>query len=136
MPPKDKLRGLQPGSTMWLVIHALADGPQTMIELSRATGLSRELVRPHLSIQCKNKRIFVVDYRRDSDGGRTYIRPIYGLNPPAKAPKKPARFDSAEAQRRYRSRRRTLVNSVFALGVPNGEWRITNRRSRACAEVV
>lgn len=122
---KDKLHGLQAGSAMWLIVHALAEhGPMTMIELAKHVGLKPDSIRPPLSIQCKNGRLFVVQYRRDNDGGHTYIRALYGLEPPAKKPTKPARFTCSESTRRYRNKKRVKVNSVFALGTPTAERRL------------
>ena len=111
---KTKLRGLQAGSTMWLIVHQLFEnGPMTARELIAATGCQR--VNPQIATQCQNGRLFLAGYRRDDDGGRTYIRALYDVKPPAKPPTKPRKLNSTERAQRLR-RRQKVVSSVFALG--------------------
>lgn len=112
------------GETVQAVLQALHDiGPMTRNELCKEIGITRGCMGEILTrLSRPGKRpvrprlIYVLDYRYDEEGQRTYPRAIYALgdlpDKPAPSPK-----SGKMKQRAYSARRRAQrVNSVFAIG--------------------
>lgn len=107
---------------VWGVITAKVEaalernGPMTRAELELELGpqASGGLQNLHRS---KKKRVFICTWRRESEGVRDYLRPVYALGSAPDAAKPPA-YTTTESNRAWRKRHRGRVSSVFQLGVP------------------
>jgi len=112
--------------TMTLKARTLAlvaeHGRLTAREVAEELGITVSHARAVVS-NLHGKGLRIAEYRRDSDGGRLYPRPVYALG---KGPdvKPPGRLSDAEYNRRYRARTRGLVGSVFALAGNNAHRRV------------
>ena len=96
-------------------------GPMTRAEAQVIAGVDKynssiAVGRLHRTLKRKGKRIYVVDYVYDAEGGRRYPRARYaaGSEPDAKKPKP----NKLENSRRYEQSRLTKFrnNNVFHLG--------------------
>jgi len=95
-------------------------GPLTSPEVGALLNLAESTARNTLCQMNKKttrftRQVYIVDWQRDAvEGQRAYLRPVWALgDKPNK--KKPNALAGAEKQRRYRSRKEGLANSVFAL---------------------
>jgi hypothetical protein len=96
-------------------------GPMTRIEIERMIGVDKyntsiAVGRLRKPLKRKPKRIYILEYVYDAEGGRRYPRPRYAVGDLPNAPKpKP---DKTEIRRRYEQSRLTKFrnNNVFNLG--------------------
>jgi hypothetical protein len=100
-------------------------GPMTLLELVEELGATRSHVSCKLTLMKTANRTHVADWRRDSDGGRLYVRALWAAGPaPGPTPKKPKPLGDSVYGRRYRERRRVAVNSVWSLATPTHDRRL------------
>lgn len=69
------------------------------------------------------KLVYISAWRRESDGGRLYPRPVYQAGHHRDTPG-PGALTNTEYNRRHRQRQRGSVNSVFNLAGNNAKRRV------------
>jgi hypothetical protein len=102
-------------------IHAtLSDSPMTMRELSEQLGQPFDHIRNTIGSMRQNAKwnLRIVGYRRDADGGRLYLRAVWGVGR-GKDAVKPPKLNQAQTNKRSRQRRKAQVASVFHLPLVN-----------------
>lgn len=106
-----------------ITILLRAEGPMTTTELARATGLQRDWVSAAIGRMKKPlvtlpRRIHIAAWRRDSEGLRDYLRPVYALGDLPDAPR-PKPVSKAESSKRWREATKAQVrgNFVFNMGM-------------------
>lgn len=85
----------------------------TSREVARELGLDHKVVRARMG----EMPTHICGWRRDSDGGRLYLRALFANGERRDSPK-PPKLTRYETTQRYRERKAGLVNSVFSLAVP------------------
>jgi hypothetical protein len=105
---------LHPGSIASRAVACLAEhGPQTANQVAEEIGESVSAVSNVFSVQ-RGIHCHISGFERSPDFyGKA--RALYARGP-GKDCRRPQRYTPTEVARRYRSRVRGLVNSVFALG--------------------
>ena len=106
-----------------ITIALRTEGPMTTTELARATGMHRDWVsaavgRMKKTLATLPRRVHVAAWRRDSEGLRDYLRPVYGLGDLPDAPR-PKPISKAESSKRWREATKAQVrgNFVFNTGM-------------------
>lgn len=94
----------------------------TAREVAEDLGIEVDHARAAIS-RMHGSTLRICAYRRDTDGGRLYPRPVYAMEAGVDA-KPPRRLSRTEYNRRYRARTRGMVNSVFNLAGNSAERRI------------
>lgn len=104
------------------MLKALEDlGPMTSVEICASVGTTKSksgaiLGRLMKASPQRPKRVYIFGWTYDAEGARRYPRPIYAVGDKKDKPM-PKRCHN-ENQRRYRSMKSKMVNSVFQLGTP------------------
>jgi len=110
---------LTKGSYADQILILLRDhGPMTATELADAVGTKPKNIRAILVTRRKTPdgaRWHISEYRREEVHGRLYPRAVYKFGKGRNA-KKPPPLTQTEYNKRYRSRKRSCVTSVFDLG--------------------
>jgi hypothetical protein len=114
-----------------LLAFITENGPVSAAEVSFEMKLELHAVRSHMSAMRRQGKLYLDSYRREESFGRAQVRPLYKAGPPPenyKEPKKPARLSKSEHNKRFKSKRKVFVSSVFQLGVPVEKRRFTNTK--------
>ena len=99
----------------------LEHGPMTARDLAHEIGTDVSNIRARLAAH--PELWHVSGYQREQVDGRLYPRAMYRAGPGRDAAKPPP-LSGTTYSRRYRARKRSTVNSVFALGTPVNDMRI------------
>lgn len=97
------------------LVAALVEGPQTMWDLTEASGLNQTTVRGYLRHMYKQKAIHVAGWEVDKTG-RLSLR-AYKIGACKDVPKPRCQFDAARYQRDLRQRRNQMRVSAALAGV-------------------
>jgi len=113
---------LTPGSYAHQCLTILSEhGPMTARDLAHEIGTDVRNVRAKLATY--PSLWHVCDYQRENIDGRLYPRAVYKVGAGVDVAQ-PSPLTSTIYSRRYRARKRAVVNSVFALGTPVNSLRI------------
>lgn len=109
--------------------RAIAEnGPMTAEEFAEEKEIPLNHARAYASYAKKHKFVYVLAYKRESEvGGVAYPRAVYALGNKKDAPK-PEKWPLAETNRRHRAKKRKMANSIFAMGTPLDDLRITTQK--------
>lgn len=100
-------------------------GPLTSPEVGALLNMAESTARNTLCQMNKStprfkRQVYIVDWQRSEvEGQWAYLRPVWQVGGKDNK-KKPAALTGAEKQKRLRSRKQGLANSVFALGAMIG----------------
>jgi hypothetical protein len=113
------------GEIVEKILQLLSDGPMTSAEMCSSLKLDRHIVgavlhRMRNSSSRMPKRIRIIGFAFDEPGQRRYPRAIYEIGGGVDT-EKPRRQTNAKSCKTYRLRKKTIVNSVFALGTPSSQ---------------
>ncbi len=107
-----------------------AHGPICSAEVAHAMKLTLHKLQAQVSGLKTQGKIYLHSYVREELFGRTQIRPLYALGPAPEGyvePKRPRILTQQETNARYREKRTARVSSVFDLGKPQNDRRMTTR---------
>ena len=103
-------------------------GPMTAEEFAEEKQIPINHARAYASYAKRHKFVYVLKYKRESEIGNTaYPRAVYALGDKPDAPK-PKKWPLAETNRRHRAKKRRMANSIFAMGTPVDNLRLTTRK--------
>lgn len=103
-------------------------GPMTAEEFALEKEIPLNHARAYVSYAKRHAFVYVLKYKRESEVGNVaYPRAVYafGNKPDAQ---KPEKWSVAVTNRRHRAKKRMRANSIFAMGVPLDDLRMTTQK--------
>ena len=122
-------KGIQPTSIIYTLLKLIENEPGLNCrELAAQLDIDVHCTCGMLSaLKNKHKLIYISGWRRDEESARLYPRALYSVGQEENA-KKPGKLKKTTTNRRHNHKRRSMVTSVFDLGKPRDERRLTTRK--------
>ena len=103
-------------------------GPMTAEEFAQEKDIASNQARAYVNYAKRHKLVYVLKYKRESEiGNVAYPRAVYALGDKPDAPK-PERWPLHVTNMRHREKKRKRANSIFAMGIPLDDLRMTTHK--------
>lgn len=103
-------------------------GPMTAEEFALEKEIPLNHARAYASYAKRHAFVYILKYKRESEVGNVaYPRAVYAFGDKPDAPK-PERWSLKVTNMRHREKKRKRANSIFAMGIPLDDLRMTTHK--------